>query len=133
MEEEVIDINLEENKDRFFVLLFNCIYYKCNTERSWSIIARKIVINQETQKHEFCYLVQIKSCCHDWSLLTLWVDQSWMEDSDRQLTEKLILKFEQNLRKNKLRGYLRPNIEESINYCDKIIDEFYNDSHQLRR
>ncbi|RNA35772.1 hypothetical protein BpHYR1_004512 [Brachionus plicatilis] len=69
---------------------------------------RKKVINQETQNKEFCYLVQIKS------LLTLWIDNIWTEDSDRRLTER-----------NKLRRYLNPNIKESINYCDKIIDELY--------
>ncbi|RNA37031.1 hypothetical protein BpHYR1_017459 [Brachionus plicatilis] len=61
-------------------------------DRSWSIIVRKIVINQETQNKEFCYFLQIK---------------------------------------NKFRGYLEPNKEESIEYCDKIIDELYNDSNQL--
>ncbi|RNA10704.1 hypothetical protein BpHYR1_019226 [Brachionus plicatilis] len=128
MIEEIVEINLEENKERFLVLLFNCIYYNCDLDKSWSLIARKIVFNQETQNKEFCYLVQIKLCCHDLSLLTLWVNQSYLTNSK---TRHLIEKFEKNLLRNNLRGSREPNIEESIEYCDTIIDELFTDSNKI--
>ncbi|RNA11914.1 hypothetical protein BpHYR1_042772, partial [Brachionus plicatilis] len=51
----------------------------------------------------------------------------------QEMLRQMILRtFEKKLLRSKLRGYLEPNIEESIEYCDKIIDELYNDSNQIR-
>lgn len=130
--EEIVDFNLEENRDRFLVLFFNCIYFNCDFDKSWSLIARKIIFNSETQCKEFCYLVQIKSCCHDLSLLTLWVNQAYLANST---TSSLIEKFEKNLLQNnqiEIRGAHEPNIQESIEYCDAIIDELFNDSNNIK-
>lgn len=129
MSEEIVEFESNENQDRFLVLFFNCIYFDCDFEKSWSLTARKIVFNEETQLKEFCYLVQIKSCCHSLSILTLWVNQTYLANSR---TYKLIEKFEKNLIEHNLIEAHDPNIHESLEYCDSIVDELFNDSNNLK-
>lgn len=130
MIQELVEFNPEENNERFLVLFFNCIYFNCDFDKSWSLISRKIVFNYETQKKEFSYLVQIKSCCHDLPLLSLWVNQAYLNNSR---TRNLIVKFDRYLLMGNNFGYFQePNIQETKDYCDSIVDELFCDSNNIR-
>lgn len=130
MIEEIVECNPEENNERFLVLFFNCIYFDCDFDQSWELISRKIVYNNETQKKEFCYLVRIKCCCHGLPLLNLWVNQAYLNNSR---TRSLIEKFDKYLLLGHDFGNAQePNIQETIHYCDSIVDELFNDSNNIQ-
>ena len=64
MIEEIIGDNLEDNCDRLLILIFNCLYFECDIQKSWSVTSRKMVYNSEKNQREFVYFLEISNCCH---------------------------------------------------------------------
>ncbi|CAF0816066.1 unnamed protein product [Brachionus calyciflorus] len=131
MTEEVVELGLEQNKDRYLVLLFNCLYFDCDIEKTWSILSRNLVFNSLVNKNEFAYLLCISNCCHNvTSELNIWVSESDLKSTK---TEFLIQKYELNLLKNNSSEISEDiNLEKTLEYCDKILDELYKDSNNVK-
>ena len=83
MSEYLDNYNFESDTDRLKVLIFNCMYFKCNTQNTWRINGSKLVFNT---KH------LIPNCCRRFRS-GLWVSEQDLNDQNLQL---LIYDFKNN-------------------------------------
>ena len=120
MSDEYLDnYNFESDTDRYKLMRFNCLYYNCNTENTWSINGSKLVFNYEREEKEFAYHLKA-NCCRRFKS-GLWVSEHDLKDHNLQV---LIYDFNNN--QNIFSSSSKHSIDvDSIEYCDRIIKEMF--------
>lgn len=122
----ILETTNQINVDRFTIMLFNCMYYNCDINKSWYILGSQLNYNRYDDQPYFSYF--IKSCCCIKFNSGLWVSEEIIKDQNLNF---LILKFNNKEVPNNISQLYISNID-TISVCDKMIDFLFEDSNHIK-